>query len=129
MEGGGRRVSIRPRRPRVEPADASGVGAVVGIDDRRRVVDTTVAPWRSISALRITTSAATPLVATGWLISPRVVTTAGHCVFRHDDGGWVSEVVVIPALNGSRRPLASARSARFCSTVGFTKSRGPDHDY
>ncbi|HBE71252.1 MAG TPA: hypothetical protein DDW52_24155 [Planctomycetaceae bacterium] len=38
--------------------------------------------------------------ATGFFVAPRLVLTAGHCVYNPTRGGWASRVEVIPAANG-----------------------------
>lgn len=102
---------------------------VIGADDRTRINPTTNYPWRAICALRIRSATGKNYVGTGWLISPRTVITAGHCVFMHNEGGWAQSIEVIPALNGSSRPYGSGSSSVFRSVTGWTNSRNRDFDY
>ena len=120
--------SILPGSLRAADHFAAGVGGVFGADDRRRVPDNRAAPWRRICALRIR-GAGGWLAGTGWLISPRIVITAGHCVFLPDENAWAREIIVIPALDGTNEPLASARAERFYATSGWMRSARPDCDY
>lgn len=102
---------------------------VIGADDRVRINPTTGFPWRAICALRIRSSNGNYYVGTGWLISPRTVITAGHCVYMHNDGGWAESIEVIPALNDTTRPYGSGKSSVFRSTSGWTRDKNRDFDY
>jgi V8-like Glu-specific endopeptidase len=102
---------------------------VIGDDDRQAISDVTGSPWRHICALRINTKTNRRFVGTGWLIGPRTVMTAGHCVFMHDEGGWAESIEVIPALNGSDRPYNSFVSTQFRAVDGWTSERTSDFDY
>lgn len=86
---------------RLQPA----IESVIGRDDRQRILDTDLKPWRMICALRIrgATSAA---IGTGWLAGPRTLVTAGHCVFHESLGGdgWAQEIEILPSLNGQEAP-------------------------
>lgn len=103
--------------------------SVLGADDRRLITPTTEAPWRAICALRITTRMGVQLVGTGWLINPRVVVTAGHCVYSHGLGGWMDSVEVIPALDFEARPLGSVVGTRLRSVDGWIRDRSPEYDF
>jgi hypothetical protein len=77
--------------------------AIIGSDDRVRVADNLMIanPWRQICALRIRSKTGKMYVGTGWFIAPRVLATAGHCVFLQNEGGWAQSIDVIPAKAGS----------------------------
>ena len=79
---------------------------IIGTDNRVRINPTTSYPWRAICALKITAANGTKWIGTGWLISPRTVITAGHCVYMHDEGGWAKSIEVIPARNDTTNPIA-----------------------
>jgi V8-like Glu-specific endopeptidase len=102
---------------------------VIGPDNRVRVQNTAVYPWRAICALRIQAANGARFIGTGWLISPRTVITAGHCVFMHDAGGWVRSIEVIPGLNDSSRPFGSHVGTMLKSVTGWTQSKNRDYDY
>ncbi len=102
---------------------------VIGADDRVRINNTTVVPWRWICALRITAANNTSWIGTGWLVGPRTVITAGHCVFMHGQGGWVKSIEVIPGCNGAARPFGSAVATSFRSVTGWTQGSNRDFDY
>lgn len=108
----------------------SSFETVIGRDERVRILDTDLAPWRMICALRIRGPGGTGAIGTGWLIGPRTVITAGHCVFSERFfGGWAVEIEVIPGLNGQNmRPFGSVRSERFSSVDRWTLEEDPDFD-
>lgn len=107
---------------------------VIGRDERVRILDTELSPWRMICALRMRGPGGAGAIGTGWFIGPRTVLTAGHCVYsRTFFGGWASTIEVIPGLNGqgatpATMPHGSASSDRFSSVDRWTDSEDPDFD-
>lgn len=102
---------------------------VLGQDDRVEVTNTEAYPWRCICSLNINAADGRSFIGTGWLISPRVVLTAGHCVFMHDAGGWASSIEVIPGRRGAHRPYGSATTSALRSVQGWTQNQDSDFDY
>lgn len=102
---------------------------IIGTDDRIRIQATTTFPWRAICALKITAADGRLFIGTGWLIGPRTVMTAGHCVFMHDAGGWVRSIDVIAGCNDASRPYGTARGTAFRSVTGWTQSKNRNNDY
>jgi V8-like Glu-specific endopeptidase len=98
-------------------------------DDRVRVDDTTLFPWRLVCSLNITAADGTRWIGTGWIAGPNTVVTAGHCVYIHSHGGWVRQVEVIPGRDGASRPFSPAVSTSFRSVTGWTQGRQMTHDY
>ncbi len=111
------------------PELAKVAEVIIDTDDRVRVGDTTVYPWRAICALRITSADNRRFIGTGWFISPRTLLTAGHCVFMHDAGGWVRSIEVIPGCNDASQPFGSYLATAFRSVTGWTNSKNRVHDY
>ena len=102
---------------------------VIGSDQRKRIQNTTAFPWRTICSLKITAADDSQWIGTGWLVGPRTVITAGHCVFIRSRGGWVKSVEVIPGRDGSTRPYGECVSRSFRSVTGWTRRRRRSHDY
>lgn len=102
---------------------------IIGPDNRVRVGNTAIYPWRAICGLKITAANGQRFIGTGWMISPRTVITAGHCVFMHNEGGWARSIEVVPGLNDASRPYGSASSGTLRSVVGWTQSRNREYDY
>lgn len=107
---------------------------VIGRDERVRILDTDLAPWRMICALRMRGRSGAGAIGTGWFIGPKTVLTAGHCVFsNYFFGGWASAIEVIPGLNGQgvttdARPYGSVLSRWFSSIDRWTNQEDPDFD-
>jgi V8-like Glu-specific endopeptidase len=102
---------------------------IIGTDDRVRIKNTVKVPWRRYCALRIEFPTGAVYRGTGFFIGDRVLATAGHCVYLHNQGGWARRIEVIPACNGSVRPFRSAFATQFKSTVGWTQNKTAAHDY
>ena len=102
---------------------------IIGTDNRVRINPTTSYPWRAICALKITAQNGSRWIGTGWLVSPRTVITAGHCVFMHDQGGWARSIEVIPAMNDGSRPYGSGSSSVLRSVTGWTQNKNRENDY
>ncbi|WP_208420165.1 trypsin-like serine peptidase [Paraflavitalea devenefica] len=102
---------------------------IIGTDDRVRITATTTFPWRAICALRITAKDNTRWIGTGWLVSPRTVITAGHCVYMHEHGGWPKSIEVIPGMNDATRPYGSCTGTAFRSVAGWVNDKKREYDY
>jgi len=102
---------------------------IIGQDNRVRISPTTSYPWRAICALKITAQNGSRWIGTGWLVSPRTVITAGHCVFMHDQGGWARSIEVIPAMNDGSRPYGSGSSSVLRSVTGWIQNKNRENDY
>ena len=106
--------------------------SVIGVDERVRILDTELAPWRMICALHMRGSTGAGAIGTGWFIGPKTVLTAGHCVYStHFFGGWAASIEVVPGRNGTgaeARPYGSATSQAFSSIDRWTEQEDPDFD-
>jgi glutamyl endopeptidase len=104
---------------------------VIGNDDRIRVSGQkmTSNPWRQICALRIRSKTGRQYVGTAWFIGPRLLATAGHCVYLQDDGGWAQKIEVMPSRFGDTKPFGTIDSDYFGSVNGWVEQRNSDFDY
>lgn len=102
---------------------------ILGTDDRVRVTNNELYPWRCICSLLITANTGAQYVGTGWLVAPRLLLTAGHCVYMSDENGWVSQIEVVPGRNADARPFGAAVATDFRSVTGWTKDGNSDYDY
>jgi V8-like Glu-specific endopeptidase len=105
------------------------IETVCGSDERVRISPATAVPWRWICQLFITFPDGGRFVGTGWLIGPRCVMTAGHCVYSRANGGWARRIEVVPGMDGASRPFGSAVGTAFRSVTGWTTSADPNFDY
>ncbi len=80
-------------------------------DSRKAIPDTRFPPWRSICQLKTLRIDGSIANGTGWLAAPRVVVTAGHCIFDKD-GVEPSVVHVTPGLNRNGAPFLSQSSSK-----------------
>ena len=124
----------------LEPPTIPDVIEIIhGADDRVRVGNTTVYPWRTICHLEIAAANGRSYIGTGAFIGPRVVLTAGHCVYLHADGGWARRIRVIPGRNGSSScpssgtssvcPFGFADATQYTSVNGWVNNKDSDYDY
>ena len=110
---------------------------VVGTDDRTRRTDTELYPWHCVCSLLITDDrTGLQYLGTGWLVSPRVVLTAGHCVYIYDNanipndtGAWASKIEVTPGRDASERPFGSVETSVIKSNQGWTNDHDTRFDY
>ncbi len=105
-----------------------------GADDRQPVSDTTVAPYRWVALLEIEAQDGSEWRATGWLAGPRLVVTAGHCVFMPAQQGWVQSVSVSlgaePDGQGNVHvPFGTQTSSVLRSVAGWVSSQDDQRDY
>ncbi len=73
--------SPAPLRKRYSAIKAGAFESIVGADDRQRVLDTDLTPWRMICALRMRSPTGAVATGTGWLAGPRPILPAGPPVF------------------------------------------------
>jgi glutamyl endopeptidase len=117
----------------IERATAVGTApaleSVLGVDERTRILETDLLPWRMICALRMFAEGGSGAIGTGWLVGPRTVITAGHCV--HDMrffGGWADTIEVSPGRNGPDFPFDTVAATRFSSVDRWVAEADPDFD-
>jgi V8-like Glu-specific endopeptidase len=102
---------------------------VIGTDDRTQVGNTNEYPWRAIASLLITAANGTQWIGTGWFVGPRILMTAGHVVYMADQGGWVSQITVIPGRNGAGEPFGRVTTSQVKSVSGWSNDGNSDYDY
>lgn len=102
--------------------------AIIAADDRVEVTNTANHPFSWLCRLEITAATGSKWLGTGWFIAPGVIVTAGHCVYIHNHGGWVSSIAVHVGQTGGS-VIRSERSNRFATTRGWAEGRDPVHDY
>jgi V8-like Glu-specific endopeptidase len=103
--------------------------AIIGTDERTRVTNTQDYPFRCICSLLITANNGSQYIGTGWLVAPRLLLTAGHCVYMHDEGGWAAQIEVIPGRDATTYPFGSVIATDMRSVTGWTVDSDRDFDY
>ena len=107
---------------------------VHGPDNRVRITNTDVYPWRAHASLLITAADGSGWIGTGWFIGPHTLMTAGHVVYIKNSGvpgrdGWVRSIEVMPGRNGSSLPYGKVTSKNFRSVKGWADSGDENFDY
>lgn len=98
-------------------------------DDRTRVTDTSIYPWSTICKLEITAADNSLFIGSGAIIDAYHVLTCGHCVYIQDNGGWVSQVRVIPGKAGSTRPFGLAYATYYRTYTEWIQFEMAEHDW
>lgn len=113
-----RQVMYKPGK--ADPADirAARLESVIGHDNRTRIFDTGMAPWRMICAIRARWGSRL-MVGTGCFIGPNTILTAGHVVFPREFGQLPDTVEVIPGLNGNETPYGVHKAAKISVHPGW----------
>lgn len=115
----------------IEPkfVQVGALETVIGVDERERILDTDLFPWRMICALRMRAEGGGGAIGTGWLAGPRTIVTAGHCV--HDMrffGGWADRIEVSPGRDRADFPFGTVTATRFSSVDKWVADADPDFD-
>jgi glutamyl endopeptidase len=118
-----------PDAGEIEFGTLPAIETICGADDRVRISPATALPWRLNCQLLITMANGGGSRCTGWLIGPRTLMTAGHCVFSHSAGGWARQIEVVPGMDAASRPFGSQVSRTLRSVTGWTSSANPEYDY
>ncbi len=108
--------------------------SVIGQDDRVQIQPTHLYPWRAHASLRITAADDSLWIGTAWFAGPRILVTAGHCVYIKGSpvpgrDGWVKNIVVMPGRNGNALPYGSATSSHFYTVRGWAQNGSDEYDY
>lgn len=108
-------------------AGGAGPESIIGWDSRRRVY-TNAYPSRAIVFIEYNGAH----LCTGWMYSPSMVATAGHCVHTGGSSGAFrtrSLYKVYAGRDGTASPFGSCTVARLWSVAGWTGSKDPKYDY
>jgi V8-like Glu-specific endopeptidase len=99
-------ILYRPGLAAEADVKAAQLESVIGVDNRTRIFDTGMTPWRMICAIRARWGSSI-MLGTGCFIGPRTVLTAGHVVLPRKPGTRPESIEVIPGLSGEKRPYES----------------------
>lgn len=84
-------------------------------------------PWR-VNCKLILRFNSTWYVASGVLIDPIHVLTAGHCVYDYGGAGWADEIIVIPGYENGMEPYGTANALQLHSWTGWINNGDFNHD-
>lgn len=122
---------LAPQRFRVGPLlpDGSRREDVFGQDDRVPIQNSAGLPWRCVCHLIIKRSDNQFAFGTGWFAGPRIVVTAGHCIYDPDGTGWATEVTVVPGRNGDAAPFGYQAGATLQVHPNFVRNQDAAYDF
>lgn len=92
-------------------------------DERAAVMNTAEPPWNANCLLIITFKDGRKARGTGWLLGPKLVVTAGHCVHEGKDGNFYNSIEVIPGANGGSTPFGTQVSMKLRASEAW-KTQG-----
>jgi len=118
--------AVVERLTQTDPGDGTVDGNFTSLT---RVDDPELFPWRVNCKLFMNFNGHY-YVASGVLIDPMHVLTAGHCVYSHesDEGGWATSITVVPAYEDGAQPYGEAHSVQLHSWTGWTSDESFNHD-
>lgn len=97
-------------------------------DDRRKVTSTTALPYKAICKLYMKAANGRNFIGSGWLTHSNKLYTAGHCVYDHDEGGWMESIIVVPGKAGSAEPFGRYTSESLIATTAWINDRSRRFD-
>ena len=97
-------------------------------DDRIKVTSTTSLPFKAICKLYMKTADGRNLPGTGWLSHGNKLYTAGHCVYCHERGGWMTSIIVVPGQSGFSKPYRSYTATELLTTRGWRDENSRRYD-
>lgn len=118
--------SVTPDNKQVRPA-GSEVG-ITGIcdEDTRQKVTPASGPEKATCRLLIQFSSPTDFYqGTGFLVSPRLVLTAGHCVYDKSHGGWARVITIYPG----DQSLGAYQGVKLYTVSGWVNGPSDAYDY
>lgn len=118
-----------PVRKRYGAIKAGALESIAEADDRQRVANTELTPWRMICALRMHAPSGAVATGTGWLAGPRTIITAGHHVYHQGfHGGWADSIEVSAGRNRDELPFSTFKATRFAAIDRWVENADPDFD-
>lgn len=105
-----------------------GKKSVCNTDERVKVQSATSLPYKAICKLYMRSSTGKNFVGSGWLTHSNKVYTAGHCVYDHDEGGWMDSIIVVPGKSGTSEPYGRYTAARLRTTNGWINDKSSRYD-
>lgn len=104
---------------------------VIGTDERAKVTDTQVWPFRCVGLIRTTYPNGKRYIGSGVLVSRNCVLTCAHNIYNKKRGGWGKIVEFRPAQNGPSAPYGMTAATKLLATSGYTDAAAGAslHDY
>lgn len=107
-----------------------GQSLLTSQDRRTEVSNPTAAPWRMICSLLITAADGEEYVGTGWIAGPRLIITAGHCLFEKNWlKGWATKINVYPGRSSTSNGDTFFSSTHFKAPEKWVGECDENFDY
>ncbi len=90
-----------------EAVPFDGLESIIGRDERVRVNNTTLTPFRSICRLEVTFPNNKVYTGTAAFVGRRVLLSNAHVVYSKADGGWAKRIRVAPGRDGASEPYGA----------------------
>lgn len=104
--------------------------AVVGpTDGRLRVRRTTVSPYNSVCHIERDFGTGRLSGCSAFLVAPRLLLTAGHCLFSPSRRRPPRGIRISPGRNGANRPFGAQWASAWFAHPQFFKAFDPRYDY
>lgn len=104
---------------RVDIGEAARPQYAFSPDSRLYQSDTTQYPYSATVKIFVSYSSGTQAGCTGWLVGPRAIVTAGHCLYNTVEtghNGWVTSVIVAAGLDYQYVPFGEAHGQNWAVT-------------
>lgn len=107
------------------------VQSILGDSDRRTAVEHAdkSAPWRMICSLNIFGQDDNEIIGTGWIAGPRLIITAGHCLYHPSLGGWAKRIEIRPGNTPLNENADCYISQQFAITEQWHEGSDENFDY
>ena len=102
-------------------ADTDYENIISGTDDRVQVEKTDGHPFRTAGMFSNG--------CTGTVVAPRIVLTAGHCVYNITTDKWYESLRFIAGRNGDAKPFGTVAWSHAIAPKGWTESHDYNYDY
>lgn len=110
----------------LEPGEVIRAFATQGIfgdDDRSPVAAATITPFSMVVFLMTEWSDGSVSTCSGFMIGPRTVGTAGHCVYDPNGLGWAKRVLAAPGASGATKPFGTVWASNVATVTGWSQRR------
>lgn len=114
--------------PSDTPRTTAGLLSVIGGDDRHLISKTDRFPWRMICSLRLTDNKGQKYVGSGWMVGPRTIITAGHCILDQN-AGQMAQIDIMPGRFHDEKPFGTTSVKEADTRVHPTWKKDFDPDF
>ena len=85
--------------------------------------NTTGSPYRNICWVKSTFSNGEVMYGSGVLVDFDVMLTSGELAYSHNNGGWATQIEVVPGKNGNSNPLGTAFATTMTTNNSWINNR------